>query len=250
MSGSRARVAAALLTLGLVWPFAARSAPNEIKVFSDELAAEGEHTLETHVNKASRAGRRAENQAAPLQVMPEYSYGIRKNWEFSLQFPVAFPQGNIRSDGYRAELQYVAPHDDDQGFYWGFNIEAARLTRFGEQSIWNVELIPILGLRVDRWHLIANPGLARALSGTERRVNFEPAVKASYNTSGKNHFGVEYYEEAGPLRRMLPADQRYRVLYFAWDGKIGKSDINIGLGRGLNSASDRLVIKTVFEFSF
>ncbi len=248
--GGKVPAAARSLALWLQAPFGAMAASNEIKRFSDEIADLGEHTLETHVNKASRAGRRVENQVAPLQVMPEYSYGIWKNWEFSLQLPASLPQGRIRSDGYRAELQYVAPHDEDQGFYWGFNVEAVRSTRFGEPAIWNLEMIPILGIRIDRWHLIANPGIALPLMQAEKRVNFEPAYKASYRTFTSGSFGVEYYEEAGPLWKLLPGDQRYRVLYFAWDGKIGKSDINLGVGRGLNSASDRLVFKTVFEFAF
>lgn len=232
-------------------PSQAIPAPDEIKVFSDELAGYGESTLETHVNKASRAGRRAENKAAPLQAMPEYSYGAWKNWEVSIQLPVSISRDYRQSDGYRAELQYIAPHFEDSGYYWGFNVEAARLARPGEATIWSVELIPILGYRLDRWHLVANPGLGRPMSGTpKRRTNFEPAYKVSYRTTTDNQFGAEYYEEAGPLLRMLPGDRRYRVLYFAWDGKIGKSDINIGIGRGLNSASDRLVFKTVFEFAF
>ena len=76
--------------------------PNEIKVFTDELAAYREHTLETHVNKGS---------TGPLQVMPEYSYGIARDWEFSLQLPFAFTSDSANGEGYRVELQYVAPHD-------------------------------------------------------------------------------------------------------------------------------------------
>src|SRR5438445_11293730 len=137
-------------------PFAG-AAPNEIKVFTDELASYGEHTLETHVNKASRASPRAANSRTPLQVMPEYSYGIRRNWELSLQLPAAFSAQSNRLEGYRAELQYVAPHDDESGFYWGVNVELARVERLGERSFWNAELIPIVGYRTGRWHLAANP---------------------------------------------------------------------------------------------
>src|SRR2546425_13271909 len=96
----------------------ATAAPNEIKIFTDELADYGEHTLETHVNKASRAGPRIQNRLTPLQVMPEYSYGIWHDWEFSLQLPAAFGQSASRLEGCRTELQYVAPHDKDAGFYW------------------------------------------------------------------------------------------------------------------------------------
>src|SRR5437879_12632975 len=88
----------------------ATAAPNEIKIFTDELANYGEHTLETHVNKASSAGPRIENRRTPLQVMPEYSYGIRHDWEFSLQLPSVFGLEVHRLEGYRAALQYVEPY--------------------------------------------------------------------------------------------------------------------------------------------
>lgn len=243
-------VAASLSGWALGMSGMAEAAPNEIKVFTDELAGYGEHTLETHVSRASDAGPRVENRRTPLQVMPEYSYGILRNWEFSLQMPAAFSQSGARLEGYRAELQYVAPHDDEEGFYWGVNFEIARIERLGEASFWNVELIPILGYRRERWHFVANPGIDKAISGGTRAANFQPAAKLAYRAFEKNHFGVEYYVEAGPLRNTLSRNDQSRVLYFAWDGKIGKSDINVGLGRGLTDASDRWVLKMIYEFAF
>ena len=151
-------------------PILAFSAPNEIKVFTDELANYGEHTLETHANKASRAGSKAENRATPFRVMPEYSYGIWHNWELSFQLPVAVDENRLNANGYRGELQYVAPHDDERGPYWGFNFEVANQARSGEERVWNVELVPIVGLRIDRWHLVANPGLSLVLSSPRRKL--------------------------------------------------------------------------------
>ncbi|HXM81893.1 MAG TPA: hypothetical protein VN929_08180 [Burkholderiales bacterium] len=202
-----------IITCLALLPTAALAAPNEIKIFTDELANHGEHTLETHVNK----GR------TPWQVMPEYSYGIWRNWEFSLQIPMAFGEGSSRMEGTRAELQYVAPHDAPEGYYWGLNVEVARHARPG--------IIPIVGLRADRWHFVANPGFEGS--------HFEPAAKVAYRAFGKNSFGFEHY-----------ALERSRTLYFAWDGKVGKSDINLGLGRGLNDTSDRWVLKMIYEIAF
>src|SRR4051812_36467730 len=81
-------------------PFAA-AAPNEIRVFTDELARYREHTLEIHVNQASSAGSKVEDRSAPLQIMPEYSYGILRNWELSFQLPFAVDQSSSGLDGYR-----------------------------------------------------------------------------------------------------------------------------------------------------
>ena len=182
--------------------------------------------------------------------MPEYSYGIWRNWEFSLQLPTATTPGKSRLEGLRTELQYVAPHDGDDGWYWGFNVELTRSTRLAKRSSTNIEFTPIIGYRIDRWHFTANPGFEKALSGATRPTGFQPAIKAAYRAFDKNHFGIEYYVDAGPLRRPLPRDEQSRVLYLAWDGKLGKSDINVGVGHGITAASDRWVVKMVFEVAF
>lgn len=233
-----ARIVAALLAGAAA--SAAATPPNEIKVFTDELAGFRQHTLETHINKG--------NASAPLQIMPEYSYGLRPNWEISLQLPFAFTTEQAKAEGYRVELQYIAPHDDDQGLYWGFNVEAARVSRLDEQSYWNFELIPIIGYRLARWHFAANPGVEKPSSGGD--VLWSPSAKVAYRALAKNYFGAEYYVEAGPLRRRLPSGEQSRVVYLAWDGKVGRSDINVGIGRGLTDASERWVIKSIIEIAF
>jgi hypothetical protein len=227
-----------ILALGAA-PVIAAAAPNEIKVFTDELARYREHTLEFHVNKASSARPTAENQATPLQIMPEYSYGLRRNWELSFQLPFTIDAGSSDFVGYRSELQYVAPHDEDDGFYWGVNVELARNDPPGEASFWSAELIPILGYRGGRWHFVANPGADKQLSGSSRAATFQPAAKIAYQAFGWNSFGLEYF-----------GAEQSRVLYVAWDGKIGKSEFNLGIGRGFTDASDRWVLKMILEFAF
>src|SRR5204862_502207 len=100
----------------------------------DELAAHREHTLELHANRGGGVTR----------FMPEYSYGLWPDWEVSLQLPLAWSEG-VRSEGYRAELQYVAPHDAARGWYWGINFELARVEQVGEPHFWSVEVMPIVG---------------------------------------------------------------------------------------------------------
>ena len=220
------------MTFAFACPWlSASGAPNEIKVFTDELAGYREHTLETHINKA---------RTGPLRVMPEYSYGLWHNWELSLQLPFAFGSGSANGEGYRAELQYVAPHDDERGFYWGINVELARDYRVDEPHFWNLEIIPIVGWRVERWHLVANPGFERALSGTERGTRPTPAAKVAYRAFGTNAYGVELYRDA----------DGGRTAYLAWDGKLGKSDINVGIGRGTSANADRWVLKAIYEVAF
>ncbi|MBW8905260.1 MAG: hypothetical protein JF611_06285 [Betaproteobacteria bacterium] len=237
-AGTAPRIVAALFTGGVACASAAP--PNEIKVFTDELASYRQHTLETHVNKG--------NASAPLQIMPEYSYGIHPNWELSLQLPFAFTTEHAKAEGYRVELEYIAPHNEEAGLYWGINVEVARINRIDEQSYWNLELIPIVGYRRARWHVVANPALEKPSSGSA--VMWSPSAKVAYRAFGRNYFGAEYYVEAGPLRHRLPSGEQSRTVYLAWDGKAGRSDVNVGIGRGLTDASERWVIKSIIEITF
>jgi len=216
--------------LAWLFPSLAAAAPSEIKVFTDELAAHREHTLELHANRGGGVTR----------FMPEYSYGLWRDWEVSLQLPLAWSDG-VRSEGYRAELQYVAPHDAARGWYWGVNFELARVEPVGEQHFWSVEVMPIVGWRNADWHLALNPGGTAAVSGSERKRSFDPAAKIAYAMAPRRALGFEYYAEG---------ETRSRTLYLAWDGKVGKSDVNLGLGRGLSHAADRWVVKTIVEIAF
>lgn len=130
------------------------------------------------------------------------------------------------------------------------NLELAHSARNGEPQFWDLEVMPIFGFRTDRWHLAANPGITVPLTGAAWKTTFDPAAKIAYRTFDKNYFGIEYYLQAGPVRHWLPSHQRSQVLYFAWDGKIAKSDINVGIGRGFSDASDRWVLKAIYEISF
>ena len=215
----------------LAWISAAHAAPNEIKVFTDELAAYRGQTLEMHVNQAS---------TGPLRLMPEWSYGLMPDWEFSIQLPFAFSSDGAANEGYRAELQYIAPHDDQRGLYWGINLELARIARLDEPHFWNLEMIPIVGWRTGRWHLVANPGYEHGLSGSERATHATPAAKAAYRAFGSNAFGVELYRDADGAR----------TVYGAWDGRLGKSDINVGIGRGVAANTERWVVKAIYEVAF
>ena len=69
--------------------------------------------------------------------------------------------------------------------------------RLGEVSFWNIEFVPILGYRKDRWHFVCNPGIEKAVAGTSRGANFQSAGKIAYRGFDKNYFGIEYYVDAG-----------------------------------------------------
>ena len=234
------RPVAAILSLATALAGLCHAAPHEIKVFTDEIAAFREQTLEAHANFAKVPLGAFGGRRRVFQAMAEYSYGIARNWEASLQLPVARAGDTLYANGFRGELQYVATHDDDDGFYWGINTELAYSSPVAERKFWNAEIIPIVGFRSKSWHAAVNPGVTVPVSGDHRRVLFEPAAKLAYRVNSGNDLGFEYYLELGPLRNFVTGEQQSRVLYAVWDHTQRGVDLNVGLGHGQDRKSTRL----------
>ena len=247
-AGSRtaAKASAALaLFVTLFGTVIAQAAPYEITVLTDELTEPGDHAIELHLNLFKPAPRADSASGKVAQSLLEYSFGLSKTMQLSVQLPVSRVAGRWYGNGIRGELQYVAPHDDDDGGYWGVRGEVGYDRPVGEASVVAVEVLPIIGYRAGRWHFVANPSLNRAINGNNRRIQFDPAAKLSYRVADHHHLGAEYYVEGGPLRHLLPRQQRREVGYLVWDGVFGKMGFNVGVGRHMTSTSDRWVVKMI-----
>jgi hypothetical protein len=114
-----------------------------------------------------------------------------------------------------------------------------------------MELRPIIGYRDEQWLISFNPILNMSLSNNvSRQPNFEPALKFARKVAENLHAGLEYYGEYGPLRHVLSANERAHYLYGVVDVETHGYDINLGLGRGFEHASDKWVAKTILAFPF
>ena len=223
----------------------AQAAPYEITVLTDELTEPSDHAIELHLNLAKPAPRGEFTSGKVAQILIEYSFGLSKTTQLSVQLPVSRVAGRWNGNGIRGELQYVVPHNDDEGGYWGLRGEIGYDKPVGAASVVGLELLPIVGCRVGRWHFIANPSLNRAINRSNQRTQFDPAAKLAYRVADRHHLGVEYYIEGGPLRHVTPQQQRRELGYLVWDGVVGKTGFNVGVGRHMTSASDRWVVKLI-----
>jgi hypothetical protein len=237
----RPAAAAALPLLFLAASFPARAAPDDFRVLSDEMPDAGETETELQVAYL-KPPRNEEHRSPVIQTLFEVSRGITPLWEISLQLPATRLDGNWHLTGVNLETQFVSSRGEP-GFYWGARIEVARSAPVGEPMVWSTEWRPILGWRAGDWHLIANPGLDIPLSGPERRAIFEPYAKVARRVAEETQLGIEYFAEAGPLRRFWPANERSEWLLAVVDTEIGGSEVHFGLGKGLTSGSDSWVMK-------
>ncbi len=233
------------------------AAPDEIQVYTEELNAPGKFGLEQHVNYIIKGtqtpdypGQMTTNHV--LQVTSEFSYGITKNLEAGLYLPLAFaPGGNTFFNGLRGRLKYIAPRQDDENLFYGFNVEIGRNSTRTSDSISTMELKPIIGYRDARWLFSFNPNLNMGfVAKVSHQPNLEPALKLTHSIDDGVRGGFEYYGTYGSLSHPLPSNQREHTLYAVVDVDTRGFDFNFGIGRGFVNAGDTWVMKGIFAIPF
>jgi len=247
---------AAVVVLAATAPIAI-AAPDEIQVYTEELNDPGQYGLELHVNYALKGAKTPAYDGEilshhRLQVTPEFSYGLTKTLEAGLYLPAARSvEGNIYGNGVRLRLKYIAPREEGARFFWGLNGELGRSAHRVSDSAIGLELRPIIGYRDADWLISFNPILDLDLSsGFSREPKFEPALKVARKAAEGVHAGFEYYAEFGPIHHLLPASERAHYLYAVADLETKGFDINFGIGRGIENASDQWVVKAIISFPF
>lgn len=233
------------------------AAPDEIQVYTDEMNEPGEYGVELHINYVVEGAKEpAYEGESPshhmLQLTPEFSYGIDKNWEAGLYLPVAREEGGSwYGNGLRLRMKYMSDREAGTSMFWGINTEVGYSSLRVSESEWGMELRPIMGYRTEDWLLSFNPILNMDLSNNlSRQPHFEPALKVARKVVEGVHAGFEYYGEYGFVNDLLPAQERTHYLYAVMDIEKRDFDINFGVGRGNSNAADTWVLKAIVAFPF
>ena len=256
------RFVAALATgLAGILPLPARAVlPDEIQVYTDEVAKPRSLGMELHVN-TTPSGRDTPdfpNEVTPqhgLRVTPELTYGIAKDVDAGLYLPVVRASDDrVLFGGPKLRLKWVPlrPPEDGAGWFAGLNGEYSWLNGNFEPETRRFELRPILGWRNPDWLVAFNPVLDWALNGPEKsgRPDFNPSLKVARTVAEGVALGLEYYAGLGPLGRAAPSAEQSHTLYLALDWERAPLPFQLGIGRGLNEATDEWTVKAIFSFSF
>ena len=249
---SSSRLSAALLVLLFAAP-ALAALPDEIQVYTDDLEAPGETGVELHVN-TTPSGRSAPDypgEVTPrhgLRVTPELSRGLAKDWDAGLYLPfVRSADGTDYFAGPKFRLKWLPlrPPEGGTGYFAGVNGELALVERKFDLARRTLEIRPMLGLRREKWLFAFNPTVGTDLAGDERGVlMFHPSAKVAREVGGGSALGFEYYADLGRLSSFAPREEQQHALFFVLDTQ----RVNLGVGRGLNNATDRWTLKAIFSF--
>lgn len=223
------------------------AAPDEIRVIIDDLPNQGAVSLE--LQAASVQARRGETTQHLEQGLAEISYGVSETVGVSVQLPFSKEPG-WRANGVNFELQYIAPHDHQNGLYLGARVELGRVrSPFDSRTTPSLELRPLVGYRVSGWHCALNLAMRTPLSGIERKVAYEPAAKVVRDVSPKTQLGVEYYSQAPQQSEGAEGGlARRRLALLVVDMKVHGVTLSFGVGRGVGPAADGPVVKLIAGF--
>jgi hypothetical protein len=132
------------------------------------------------------------------------------------------------------------------GFFAGVNLEYSQINQRFAASPRAGEMRNILGWRNDDWLLAINPIIGFAYSpGVSHTPSLEVATKVSRKIRDGLSLGWERYNERGPYNQSLPYQQQMLVNYVVADFEVQGFDVNLGVGKGQTTASDKWTLKAI-----
>ncbi len=228
------------------------AAPEEIQVYMDEMNAPGKFGLDLHnnyvISGSSTPG--FPGNVPPnhiYRLTPELSYGLTPSFELGGYFLTSHqPNSGVVVDGEKIRLKYIAPKDESQAYFWGWNVEVGKVDASLEPNPWNAEIKGIYGYRSGPWTMAFNLNFDWSLVGQmQTPVGWELDSKVSYAVEENYKLGFESYNELGPVRQPGPLNQFSQTVYAVLDTELSGWNLNFGVGRGFSIFSDRWVAKAI-----
>jgi hypothetical protein len=223
---------------------------DEIQVYNAEIAKVGHWTLQFHFNYAIKGLKESDFEGGiipnhALNGTPELAYGVTEWWEIGFYAPYAVDQaGEFSSNAGKIRSLFVTPNAAKREFFYGVNFEVSYATPRFSETKWNMEIRPIIGFRKNDVEFIVNP-IVDIGFGNNGDVTFTPAARLARNFGENFALGVEYYTGLGPLQNFVPFNEQQHNIYAVTDFKVGRWEVNAGIGYGLTSASDRWMAKMI-----
>ncbi len=243
-----------ILWFALLGSLPAMAQTDEIEVYDASIVAVGRAQLTVHGNytpdglkQPSFIGGVTPNHSTNGTF--ELAYGAADFWELGLYLPVytVTGQGHAEVDGAKLRTLFVTPNARQREFFYGVNVEYSYNLPHWAPTRTDLEVRTIAGWHEGRWDLMLNPIFDSNFNGLGA-MHFAPAERIAYNASDRWAFALEAYADWGPVQRFNALSQQAQSLFVVADWMAGKGDsLEFGAGHGLTAASDRLVLKLIWN---
>jgi hypothetical protein len=234
---------------------AAYAASEEIQVYLDDKEDAGQVSVDWHNNYvlSGRSTPQYAGEQAPAhtyRLTPELNVGLTDTLELGVYLlTTRDAQGNWNADGGKVRLKYIAPHQE-QGMFWGLNLEVGKQALRVSPNPWNAELKGIVGWRTGPWTVGVNLNADWSLNSGTGPVGADLDFKINYALTGKTQIGLESYNELGTFTHIDPFNTGNKTIYAVIDTEVAGHELNAGLGRGLNNDSDHWIFKFIVNTPF
>jgi Putative MetA-pathway of phenol degradation len=246
------------VAMPLAGPSARAQNNYEIQVYSSDTV-EPHHTMvESHTNNTVEGSIGIVDGVLPTNgawhETIEITHGFTDLFETGLYI---FTSAN---HGYG--WQYVGSHirprvRAPESWHWPVGVSLS--LEFGYQrsifstDTWTLEIRPIIDQKRGRWYWSFNPAMDRSFHGpsVNKGVEFAPSFKLSYDITPKVAGGFEYYSSLGSLAGFDPLKDQQHQLFPTIDLNLSpKWEFNFGVGFGLTSSTDHLIVKMILGYRF
>jgi opacity protein-like surface antigen len=221
---------------------------DEIQVYTGEIADVGKWTAQHHFNYAIVGRKDAEFPGGlipnhTLNATPEFAYGVTEWFEAGFYVPWAIDKDGYHSNAMKLRTLFVTPNAEKREFFYGLNLEYDYLMPKFSQTRWGMEIRPIIGWRKGDYEFIVNP-IVDLSFGSNGDATFAPNARLARKFGEDFALAVEYYTDLGPIGHFLPLREQGHNIYGVVDFKVGRFDVEFGVGYGLtNPGSDRWMTK-------
>jgi hypothetical protein len=228
----------------------------EIQVYDDSINKPGEWGLEMHMNSTLSGNSAPDYRGGVANVhtfrtTAEISYGFTSTLEGGLYLPF-FKEatGNLGWAGPAFRLKWIPhPAPEEGGLFWGVNGEYDISNTRWLSDRYQMVFFPIVGYRDNNWLLATNLVLQNSLPQGYRLGDgdFEPSFKITRRIAESIASGFELYSDYGSLKQWASQPRQTNQLFWVLDVDKEPWVFNLGIGRGLNDATDRWAVKAIIE---
>jgi len=250
-----------------VWPVLAVFLPSlsvlaqnnyEIQVYPSETVAAGKTMVELHSNYTVNGQRETVNGVLPdyhaFHETLEITQGITPWFETGFYvFTSIQPEGGWEWVGDHIRPRVRVPED------WHWPVGLSLSTEVGYQQpqfsedTWTWEIRLIMDKQWGPWYFSVNTAFEKAIQGANSANgwDFALSVKISYDLTKLIAIGVEYYGDLGEIGQFPPGNQQQQQLFPTIDLNFSPDwEFNFGVGFGLTSKTDGLIVKLILGRRF
>jgi hypothetical protein len=256
----RNAAAAAVWLIASLCPGGGAGAQNnfEIQVYGSETVAPGTTMVELHSNVAALGTTQTEDGIVRSQGAFHETLEITHGWTSWFEtgfyvFTSIQPDSTWQWVGDHIRPRVRAPES------WRLPVGLSLSTEIGYQQrsfstdTWTLEIRPIIDKQWGAWYVSFNPVFGLAIKGEHagHGLDFSPSFKIAYDITPKITGGIEYYAALGPVSRFDRLKDQQQQIFPVIDLNLGPQwEFNFGVGVGLTSATDRLIVKMILGYRF